>query len=73
MAEANLDFSVSVPENFRKKLLDDPRLRLVEEDGRSLLFESPDRYDVVTVEVSSIWFAGVGSIYSREFYQLARS
>ncbi len=54
-------------------ILDAPRLRLVEEDGRSLLFESPERYDVITVEVSSIWFAGVGSIYSREFYQLAQA
>jgi spermidine synthase len=52
-------------------ILDAPRLKLIEEDGRSLLFESPERYDVITVEVSSIWFAGVGSIYSREFYQLA--
>jgi spermidine synthase len=48
-------------------------LRLFVEDGRSLLFESPLRYDVITVEVSSIWFAGVGSIYSREFYRLASS
>jgi spermidine synthase len=54
-------------------ILDAPNLRLVEEDGRSVLLESPDRYDVVTVEVSSIWFAGVGSIYSREFYQLAKA
>jgi predicted membrane-bound spermidine synthase len=48
-------------------------LRLFVEDGRSLLFESPLRYDVITVEVSSIWFAGVGSIYSQEFYRLASS
>ncbi len=54
-------------------ILDAPSLRLVEEDGRSLLLESPDRYDVITVEVSSIWFAGVGSIYSREFYRLAEA
>jgi spermidine synthase len=54
-------------------ILDAPGLRMVEEDGRSVLLESPDRYDVITVEVSSIWFAGVGSIYSQEFYQLARA
>jgi len=54
-------------------ILEAPNLKLVEEDGRSLLLESPDRYDVITVEVSSIWFAGVGSIYSREFYELAQA
>jgi spermidine synthase len=53
------------------RILESKRLRLIEEDGRSVLLESPDRYDVVTVEVSSIWFAGVGSIYSQEFYRLA--
>jgi spermidine synthase len=52
-------------------ILDSKQVRLIEEDGRSVLLESPERYDVVTVEVSSIWFAGVGSIYSQEFYRLA--
>ncbi len=46
---------------------------MIQEDGRSVLLESPDRYDVITVEVSSIWFAGVGAIYSTEFYELASS
>ena len=54
-------------------ILNADALTLVQEDGRSILLESPDRYDVITVEVSSIWFAGVGAIYSREFYELASS
>jgi hypothetical protein len=33
--------------------------------------ERSDRYDVISVEITTIWFAGVGSIYSREFYELA--
>ncbi len=48
-------------------ILNAPELRLIQEDGRSILLELPDRYDVITVEVFSIWFAGVGSIYSQEF------
>jgi spermidine synthase len=47
-----------------------PSVRLIQEDGRSVLLESPRRYDVVTIEVNSIWFAGMGSIYSEEFYRL---
>jgi spermidine synthase len=54
-------------------VLDWPHVRLLREDGRSVLLESPRRYDVVSVEISSIWFAGVGAIYSQEFYALARS
>lgn len=54
-----------------RKVLQWPSVRLVREDGRSVLMESPDRYDVISVEITSIWFAGVGSIYSQEFYELA--
>jgi spermidine synthase len=54
-------------------VLDSPRLRLYHEDGRSVLLERPDRYDVVSVEVTTIWFAGVGSVYSQEFYRLVSS
>jgi spermidine synthase len=53
--------------------VDRPHVRLLPEDGRSVLAESPERYDVVSVEITSIWFAGVGNVYSREFYQLVRS
>lgn len=48
-----------------------PGVRILREDGRSVLFETPQRYDVISVEVTTIWFAGAGSVYSREFYELA--
>jgi spermidine synthase len=47
-----------------------PSVELLRDDGRSVLLERDDRYDVVSVEVNSIWFAGMGSIYSEEFYRL---
>jgi spermidine synthase len=47
-----------------------PSVRLIQEDGRSVLLESPRRYDVVSIEITTIWFAGVGSVYSDEFYRL---
>lgn len=42
-------------------------------DGRNLLLLSDRRYDVVSIEITSIWFAGAASLYNREFYALARS
>jgi predicted membrane-bound spermidine synthase len=42
-------------------------------DGRNFLMLSPQRYDLISMEVSSIWFAGASSLYNREFYQLAAS
>lgn len=53
--------------------LDDPRVKLHLEDGRSLLLVGDARYDLVTIELTSVWFAGAASLYSHEFYELVRS
>lgn len=50
--------------------LDDPRVRLVVADGRNHLMLTDQRYDLVTIELSSIWFAGASSLYNAEFYDV---
>jgi spermidine synthase len=55
-------------------LLDrDPRVRLKIADGRNDLLLSRDRYDLITIEVTSLWISGEGDLYNREFYQLCRT
>lgn len=51
-------------------VLDDPRVRAVAMDGRAWLRRNPERYDVVTLEPMPPHFAGVNSLYSREFYEI---
>jgi predicted membrane-bound spermidine synthase len=41
-------------------------------DGRNFLLTQDKLYDVISMEIASIWFAGSGALYNREFYQLAR-
>jgi spermidine synthase len=41
-------------------------------DGRNFLMLQPRQYDVVSVEISSIWFAGAAALYNREFYRLVK-
>lgn len=53
--------------------LDDPRVRLLLNDGRNVLLVATEPYDLVTIELTSVWFAGAASLYSREFYELVRS
>ncbi len=54
-------------------VLDFPNVHLKVEDGRNVLLTNPLRhYDLITVEITSIWFAGATNVYSREFYELAR-
>ena len=49
-----------------------PTTRLFVEDGRNILLLRPEKYDLVTIEIASIWFAGATNLYSEEFYQLVR-
>jgi len=42
-------------------------------DGRNLLLLQPASYDLISIEITSIWFAGAANLYNREFYQLAKA
>jgi spermidine synthase len=53
--------------------LDDPRVHLDLNDGRNVLLIAPAPYDLVTIELTSVWFAGAASLYSHEFYELVRA
>jgi spermidine synthase len=57
-------------ENHR--LLDDPRVHVVIDDGRNYLHRSPRSYDVITLEPLPPWFAGTVSLYTQEFNALAK-
>jgi spermidine synthase len=50
----------------------DPRLTLHLGDGRNFLLVEQRRYDLISMELSSIWFAGAASLYSQEFYGLVQ-
>ncbi len=55
-------------------VLKDPRVKAHVNDGRQHLRMQPEgTYDLITLEPPPIAFAGVGALYSREFYALAKS
>ena len=58
--------------NINGDVFKDPRFLLRHEDGRNALLVSTARYDVIGIEISSIWFAGAANLYSREFYGIVR-
>lgn len=51
---------------------DRPGVRLFYEDGRNHLVRTRARYDVISIEITSVWFAGATSLYSSEFYDIVR-
>ena len=48
----------------------DSRVKITMNDGRNVLLVSHDPYDLITIELTSVWFAGAANLYSAEFYQL---
>ncbi|MFY9552377.1 MAG: fused MFS/spermidine synthase, partial [Thermoanaerobaculia bacterium] len=59
------------PEN--RDILADPRVRFVVADGRNALLARKKTYDVIISDPSDVWVAGVGNLFTREFYSIARS
>ncbi len=55
-----------------RRSLDDPRVRLIIGDGRNHLALTDRKYDVIISEPSNPWFAGVASLFTREFFQSCR-
>jgi hypothetical protein len=58
---------------WNRDVLNHPKLKLAYEDARTVLKLNPQTYDVIIAEPSNPWTVGVGSVFSREFYQLAAS
>jgi spermidine synthase len=53
-------------------VLGDPRVHTVLADGRNFLLTAARRFDVIISEPSNPWIGGVASLFSREFFLLAR-
>lgn len=53
-------------------ILEDPRVRVVPTDGRNYIMATPHRYDLIISEPSNPWIAGVASLFTKEFYAVAK-
>ncbi len=57
---------------WNNRCLDDPRTRLIIQDGRNHLEMTGDRYDAIISEPSNPWMAGLANLYTLEFFRTAR-
>lgn len=53
-------------------VLDDPRVHIHFADGRNYLLMTEKTYDLITVEITSIWLSGAANLYNQEFFEQAR-
>lgn len=58
--------------SFANGLFEDPRVRLVPDDGRSFLAGTGERYDVIVSDLFTPWHAGAGSLYTVEHFRTVR-
>ncbi len=63
--------AVRTPIPELQRLLDDPRLRIVDADGRNAFLHSDARYDIIEADALRPESAYAGNIYSVEFFRLA--
>jgi spermidine synthase len=72
-----VDFSPRVVEAARRffedtnlGLFSNPRVKLHIADGRHFLLTHPGKLSLLTIEITRLWVAGEGDLYTREFYEL---
>lgn len=41
-------------------------------DGRNYLLTQTAKFDLISIEITSIWFAGAANLYNQDFYALAK-
>jgi spermidine synthase len=56
---------------YNHKVLDNPKLKIIFNDGRNFLLTTPKRFDVITADPIHPWFRGAGYLYTSEYFKLA--
>jgi spermidine synthase len=54
---------------YNHRVLDDPRLHVVFNDGRNYLATTRERFDVVTADPIHPWSGGAAYLYTREYFR----
>ena len=57
-------------ENINHAVTSQPGVNTYYTDGRNFLLTQSREYDLISIEISSIWFAGAANLYNKEFYEL---
>jgi SAM-dependent methyltransferase len=68
-----IDISTRWFRDANQSLFDDPRVSVYTDDGRAFLRAHKSAYDLIVLEPLQAWSSGTSNLYSREFYQEARS
>jgi spermidine synthase len=72
--EPAIERAARIFEEHNHHVLDDPRTRLIANDGRNhIVLAEPGSYDVIISEPSNPWITGVSNLFTLEFLELGKS
>ena len=57
-------------QNINAHISSHPSVHMHYTDGRNYLLTQNKNFDLVSLEITSIWFSGAANLYNREFYEL---
>jgi spermidine synthase len=61
-------------DQWNHHVLDDPRLHLVQNDGRNHVLLAPEHsYDVIVSEPSNPWISGVSNLFTKDFLEIGKT
>ncbi|MBX3171250.1 MAG: fused MFS/spermidine synthase [Candidatus Eremiobacteraeota bacterium] len=58
---------------YNDHVAQDPRMKLRYADGRTMVMGDSGKFDCIVSVPSNPWVAGIGNLYTQDFYQSARS
>lgn len=58
---------------YTDDVLHNPKVRIHEEDGRTFVASSSRQFDAIISEPSNPWIAGIGNLYTADYYARSRS
>ncbi|HWO02893.1 MAG TPA: fused MFS/spermidine synthase, partial [Blastocatellia bacterium] len=56
-------------EDVNNRPLEDPRLRMVSNDGRNFIYTTSEKFDVIVSEPSNPWISGVANLFTLEYFK----
>lgn len=56
-------------EDVNNRPLEDPRLRMVSNDGRNFIYTTDEKFDVIVSEPSNPWLTGVANLFTLEYFK----
>lgn len=60
-------------ERFSQRVYTDPKSRVFLDDAKTFFSAHNKKYDIIVSEPSNPWVSGVSGLFTKEFYQLAKS